>query len=292
MPEADEDYFLPLEDQRVFGAGIRRKRVQFVRSSEHQLHTTTTASTEDDTSGREPPGPSVADKYLSIVLPANAKKKKREEKQDDAGLTPQTTPPPQSGPFTSNDEDAPSFPSTDTEAAQTPRCEVCNLPLSATDQESAEEGPQKPHEASLAHQICLVHSHPPSHLDRTRHGLRYLAYYGWDPDSRLGLGAPGREGIRDPIKGQVKQDTVGLGAEVRVKKKKADSFTGVGRTPPPTTTTNPTRTNAQAQAQQKVRKLNAKEVRKGDGEARRKAEKLREMFFQSDDVQRYLNGAG
>ena len=39
QPEDEEDYFLPLEDQRVFGAGIRRKRVPFVRSSEHELNT-------------------------------------------------------------------------------------------------------------------------------------------------------------------------------------------------------------------------------------------------------------
>lgn len=65
----------------------------------------------------------------------------------------------------------------------------------------------------------------------------------------------------------MKHDTVGLGVEIdaskRVDRDKA-----------------------------KVQKLNAKQVRKGHAEARRKGEKLREMFYQNDDVQRYLGGAG
>lgn len=134
----------------------------------------------------------------------------------------------------------------------------------------------RPHEASLAHQLCLTHSHPPSHLDRTRHGLRYLSAYGWDPDSRLGLGAPGREGIREPVKAKVKHDTVGLGVN-SVDEDWSSSKRDKDK-------------SAQGAKPAKVVKLNAKQARKGHAEARKKGEMLREMFYRGDDVQRYLGG--
>ncbi|EAW12937.1 putative G-patch domain protein [Aspergillus clavatus NRRL 1] len=257
--DTDEDYFLPLEDQRVFGAGIRRKRVQFVRASEHELTTTTTATpppTTTTTTSTPPSttpssGPSIANKYLSIVLKNN----------------PQPT----------ETASAPPSPSPVPAPAPTPRCDVCNLLLinegssHLKPDTDTHTGVAKPHEASLAHQLCLAHSHPPSHLDRTRHGLRYLSAYGWDPDSRVGLGAPGREGIREPLKGRLKVDTVGLGAEVGREGKGKKGAAAAGT---------PT----------KVQKLNAKEVRKGHFDAKRRGQRLREIFYQNDDVQRYLSG--
>ncbi|RHZ59437.1 putative G-patch domain protein [Aspergillus thermomutatus] len=248
----DEDYFLPLEDQRVFGAGIRRKRVQFVRSSEHELNTTT-ASTTTITPQSTSSGLSIADKYLAIVLPKDQ-------------------PPSQTSEPAARNETASAPPSPSAVLAPVQRCEVCNLPLDGETSVTDDTGLARPHEASLAHQLCLSHSHPPSHLDRTRHGLRYLSAYGWDPDSRLGLGAPGREGIREPLKGRLKADTVGLGAEVESSAK--------GKK----------RVAAATAAPAKVQRLNAKQVRKGHFAAKRKGEKLREMFYQNDDVQRYLSG--
>ncbi|OJJ50822.1 hypothetical protein ASPZODRAFT_126769 [Penicilliopsis zonata CBS 506.65] len=233
----DEDYFLPLEDQRVFGAGISRKRVQFVPSSEHL--TTTSSSIQPATTATE-----IANKYLSIVLPE--KPSAEGEKETVSVLS-----------------------------SPVRRCEVCRLPLADEgEEEDDDQGTKrttsttKPHESSLAHQVCLEHSHPPSHLDRTRHGLRYLSAYGWDPDSRLGLGAPGREGIRDPLKPQVKNDTVGLGIKRHAdgEKEKAKPAAKV----------------------QKTQKLNAKQARMGYARAQKKSDRLREMFFQNDDVQRYL----
>lgn len=38
----------------------------------------------------------------------------------------------------------------------------------------------------------------------------------------------------------------------------------------------------------KVEKLNAKQARKGAAEARRRGEKFRNLFFQSDEVLKYL----
>lgn len=243
----DEDYFLPVEDQRVFGAGIRRKRVPFVRSSEHELNTTN-ATTATPTTGR--PGPSIADKYLSIVMPKSS----------------------QSTTSNSTTEQKPAI------------CEVCNLPLypssTTTTTTTIDDNHDKPHESSLAHQLCLTHSHPPSHLDRTRQGLRYLSSYGWDPDSRVGLGAPGREGIREPIKERLKADKVGLGADGDSDDEESGRKIGLKR--------KEREKKAEKSRPARVEKLNAKEVRRGDLEARRKGEKLKEIFYQREDVQKYL----
>ncbi|PYH87677.1 hypothetical protein BO71DRAFT_404461 [Aspergillus ellipticus CBS 707.79] len=251
----EDEYFLPLQDQRVFGAGIRKKRVPFVRSSD----LTTTASTSPATStssAQKTTGQSIADRYLSLVLD----KQTQTQSQPD---TPTTTPT-----------------TTTTPPNTTTTCEICNLPLPRTTslndrkRERERERP-RPHEASLAHQACLTHSHPPSHLDRTRAGMRYLAAYGWDPDSRLGLGASGREGIREPVKGKVKVDTVGLGAVVPSSSSSSSYKAGSG-------------SGLKSGNAKGVQKLNAKEVRKGQTEERRRGERLREMFFQREDVLGYL----
>lgn len=259
--EDDEDYYLPLQDQRVFGAGIRRKRVPFVRSSEHEL------STINPTRSLSiPPGPNIADTYLSIVLKKPNASTSPSTPEDREASAPKRTS--HSAPPTSEAISPP--PPTPTSYAESKdRCEICNLPISAElgSDENTDSSTSRPHEASLAHQVCLQHSHPPSHLDRTRAGLRYLSNYGWDPDSRLGLGAAGREGILEPLKGRIKHDTAGLGTGLD---KDGDRI----RVPPP--------------PPKKVEKLNAKQARKGAAEARRRGEKFRNLFFQSDEVLKYL----
>lgn len=264
-PDDDEDYFLPLEDQRVFGAGIRRKRVPFVRSSEHKLNTTTASIRQS-----APPSgtTNVADAYLSIVLKSRAAATSQNTHRAQESIPPPRTI--QSAPPAS-DSIAPPPLNPDTSDGH---CEVCNLPLSSAPPTADTETPghsSKPHEASLAHQVCLIHSHPPSHLDRNRSGLKYLSSYGWNPDSRLGLGAPGREGIREPLKGRIKNDTAGLGTGLD-----ADGDRIPAPPPPP----------------KKVQKLNAKQVRKESAESKRRADKIRNMFFQSDDVLKYLGELG
>ncbi|KAJ5619928.1 hypothetical protein N7510_003912 [Penicillium lagena] len=280
--EQDEDYFLPLEDQRVFGAGIRRKRVPFVRSSEHELNTTVPSSSS---AASTPFATSIADKYLSIVLkPKTSTSPSTPTEEASITLLPprSTHSAPPAAEAVAPPPPPPLLPPTDpgTETDTEQRCEVCNLPLS-TSTSSAETpsapssslSTHRPHEASLAHQVCLTHSHPPSHLDRTRAGLRYLSTYGWDPDSRIGLGAPGREGIREPLKGQVKNDTVGLG--VRVGRDADGDRIPVHRRPvsPP---------------KKKVQSLNSKQMRKQAAEARKRGDRLRNLFFQSDDVLKFL----
>ena len=120
-----------------------------------------------------------------------------------------------------------------------------------------------PHEASLAHQVCLIPSYPPSHLDRNRKGLAYLSAYGWDPDSRLGLGATGH-GIRFPIKTKRKDDKMGIGM---VLPKEGDR-----------------------RKKEKVEKLDAGKIRKLHEKDKKKGEKLRETFYRNDDMARYLGG--
>lgn len=227
MPDEDT-YEIPLQDQKVFGAGIKRKRVKFVPSTEPSA----TVQASSNASTR-----SVGDFYLSLVL---------KDSKDASKQTP---------PVVSRSTELPSQPAIET-------CEICNLPIQTHD--TLEGSNLRPHEASLAHQVCLTHSHPPSHLDRNRKGLAYLSSYGWDPDSRLGLGASG-QGIQFPIKTKPKDDKMGIGVvlpKVSERRKK-----------------------------EKVEKLDAGKVRKMHEKDKRRAEKLREMFYRNDDVERYLGGA-
>ena len=66
-----------------------------------------------------------------------------------------------------------------------------------------------------------------------------------------------------PIKAKMKNDTVGLGVELRETKKGPEK---------------------------KVELLDAKKVRKKDLEDQKKRVKLQQMFYGNDDVERYLGG--
>ncbi|KAI9821674.1 MAG: hypothetical protein M1827_002255 [Pycnora praestabilis] len=234
--EDDEEYYVPLQDQRVFGAGIKRKRVQFVPSA---------ADPDAIKPPQRDPGP-LGDRYLSIVLPKGA----QTQTSQNAGAASGSPPGGISEVITLQEGQV---------------CEVCNLPIPSTS--AATTLLSKTHEASLAHQVCLEHSHPPSHIDRNRPGLKYLSAYGWDLDSRLGLGATG-DGIRIPIKGKVKNDTVGLGV-------KAVGACSKGRW----------------RGRMREEKLNAKEVRKREEQGKKKRDMLQEMFYRSDDLEQYLGPA-
>jgi len=237
--EDEEEYFLPLQDQQVFGAGIRRKRVPFVRAESEALPAPPTA-----------PKPALSDRYLAIVLPQRAEKPEH----------------PQPQPFSANAQDGPA-------SSHSAMCTVCNLPITSTSTSTttspSSNRPTKPHESSLAHQVCLTHSHPPSHLDRDHIGFKYLSSYGWDPDARQGLGATGT-GIRAPVKSKVKNDTVGLGAfreadrGSRVQKEAKDS---------------------------KVVRLNAKQMRKQEAEGKKREMQLRNAFY-GRDLEAYLGPGG
>lgn len=231
MVDEEDKYLIPLQDQRIFGAGIKGKRVHFIPPT-----------TDYPTDPSKPSKPSKAgDRYLSIVLPTS-----RPDLEQNA--------------FTGQKIEVvdPRTPST----TDGPLCQICNLPISpyAINMTSS----LRAHEASLAHQVCLTHSHPPSHLDRNRQGLKYLSSYGWDPDSRLGLGASGH-GIRVPIKPRAKNDTVGLGA-TPLPEDKRDNRRLI----------------------KKEEKLDAKKVRKREAEIKQKRNTLQELFYGDEDLERYL----
>lgn len=226
--ENDDDYFLPLVDQRVFGAGIKRKRIAFVPASRSEAKASE-GSNEEKRMG---------DRYLSLVL-----------KKTDADST--------------ADESRATALTPDTSISM---CSICGQMVSPNlDQKSI-------HDSSIAHQVCLAHSHPPSHLDRSRTGLRYLQEYGWDPDARKGLGAQ-QEGIPAPVKTKQKNDTTGIGTG-----SKDDDDTNLKRK------------RRQVDIQQEVIKLDAKAVREMEVEKSRRAERLRQTFY-GEDLSAYLGSA-
>jgi len=214
MADGDEEFYtIPLVDQRVFGAGLKRTRVKFVAEST----ATETAST----------GPSLSEQYLSIVL--------------------------------KNSPESSSVSSPAPEIRES-ICNLCKLPIA--------NGDITAHETSVAHQVKVEHQHPPSHIDRTRKGLSYLKAYGWDPDSRAGLGAKG-EGILHPIKAKEKRDTVGLGMEFKSSEN--------GKAPP---------------VKKRPVTLDAGRIRKMHDEDKKRHKKLTKIFYGNDDVQKYLEQLG
>lgn len=279
----EEDYFLPLEDQRVFGAGIKRKRVPFVRASDDLQTTTRSSAPVSNASPR-----SVADIYSAIVMPKKHKSDKdlankpadetiqTKYESSDATVVAST-----SSKTCIEIQSDTRRPNEETTVTAEDVCELCNLPIKSKSSENANQDSSHdntmvtknaPHEASMVHQICLEHSHPPSHLDRTRHGLKYLTSYGWDPDSRIGLGAEGRTGILQPIKPKAKTSTSGLGLTAE------DEEAVLSRK------------NKRKQEQEERQRLNAKQVRLAHLADKKKGDKLRELFYASDDIQRYLGG--
>lgn len=228
-----DDEGSPQEEARIpFDAGIKRRRIEFVRAGVETGSSQTVSH----------PTLSAGDRYLSIVFKNGASTKE----------------------VTTTDTKVPSLSlEGHTKQAPVPKgtlCDVCKLPINTSDDDAATSA--TPHEASIAHMVCIKHSHPPSHLDRNRKGLRYLSSYGWDLDSRLGLGAAG-EDIRAPIKAKLKNDTVGLGVKLE---------------------------DVKHIRQKKVESLNAKQAKRKDLEDRKKRDRLQEMFYRNDDVEKYLGG--
>ncbi|KAE9965027.1 hypothetical protein BLS_007908 [Venturia inaequalis] len=131
-------------------------------------------------------------------------------------------------------------------------CDICRLPINSTTAVA--------HEASLAHQVCLEHIHPPSAIDRTRKGTTYLQDMGWDPDSRLGLGASG-DGRLYPIQPKEKVGKAGIGLPIASKA-------------------------ADPKIQKKL--LNPKELRKLEADKKKRNQRLHDMFYTDDRLARYL----
>ena len=213
----------------VFGAGIKRKRIDFIPAT-------------DGAKSNGHQGPRrIGEKYLSIVLKDRSSQHDGRVDKDSEPVIAHETPTESS--------------CLDGEAL----CEICKMPIIV---EKPEAVATTPHDLSLAHQVCVQHSFPPSHLDRNRQGLKYLSSYGWDVDSRKGLGASG-EGRRAPVRATVKNNTVGLGMEIPHGQKRVE----------------------------RIQLLDAGKVRKLDDQEKQRRIKLHEMFYQSEDIERYLGGA-
>ncbi|KAL7924466.1 hypothetical protein ACQKWADRAFT_319530 [Trichoderma austrokoningii] len=220
----DED--IPLHHKRPFGAGLKRTKIEFVKATDPDAGNTVQAVGEKTAS--------IGDVYASIVLGSGS-----------------TDIAPKPEPASDENEDTTSPLEKQPEP---PTCLVCSLPITTT---------LRIHEASLAHQVSLEHSHPPSALDRSRMGLRALESQGWDPDSRLGLGREG-EGTRFPIKILPKKDTLGVGAKQPTNQKVVE----------------------------KQRPLTAKEMRALAEKERKKGERLQAELYSRVDVDKYLRGNG
>lgn len=219
---------VPLQHKKPFGSGLRRNEIKFVPASNED--TAAANQQRDKANGR-----SISDFYLNMVL----------KKPEPAA--------------------------TQKEPAKPPVCDICSLPLIPTDDDTStnaststsNQKPAGPHEASIAHQVCLTHSHPPSALDRSRMGLTVLASHGWDPDSRAGLGAVG-QGTQYPVKAKPKEDRLGVGVVL------------------------PKDGSAKKKEKERPKLLDAKKVRKMAAEDRKRADKLQRELFGRVDLERYL----
>ncbi|KAM3505576.1 hypothetical protein MY11210_007913 [Beauveria gryllotalpidicola] len=242
----DEQDEIPLHHKRPFGAGLKRKRVEFVRAQDPDDYVSTLPSTR-------PASSVVGDLYASIVLSSSSTAKSADKPDISAEKA---------------RADSTTTTTTTTEAAAAPRpeptlCSTCSLPITTT---------VAAHEASLAHQVSVAHSHPPSALDRSRMGLRALASQGWDPDARVGLGRVGGEGTRYPIKAVAKEDVLGVGATVPEKteaEKRADE-----------------------EAREARRQLTAKERKARAAGERQRAARFQAEIYGRQDLDKYLRGDG
>ncbi|KAK2737666.1 hypothetical protein FQN57_007473 [Myotisia sp. PD_48] len=272
MASDDDKHLQSTHKQQAFGAGLKRKHVSFVSSSTDRTLTTGFSVTSPATSSSPAPPSSVSDTYLSIVLPSSSHSE-----------IPGTT-----------------SPTTKRDPLSHPLCEICHLPITSVsgngDASDSGNGTREaemqkdvdinssamPHESSLAHQVCLPHSHPPSAVDRTGAGYKYLSAYGWDPDSRTGLGPTG-SGIHVPLKAKIKNNTVGLGA---------DSLGDIDE-----------EKESEKRRQRRLKrlqermllkkaknspKLNAKQARLHQDNDRKIGEKLRDSFYRSEALEKYL----
>lgn len=234
---------IPLHHKRAFGAGLKRKKVEFVRAQDPDDYISTLPSTR-------PTNSVVGDLYASIVLGSSSSN---------------SSVPDRTKAISTDAENGRAESTSDHPSAQQPvaTCPVCSLAITTT---------VEAHEASLAHQVSLEHSHPPSALDRSRMGLRALASQGWDPDARVGLGRAGGEGARYPIRVTPKEDVLGVGATL------------------------PERTDedrkAEAAAKEARRQLTTKERKARAKEERDRAARFQAEIYGRQDLDRLLKGDG
>lgn len=199
--------FDPVTEQPKQIAGSKRKRIEFVPESETQDYPVV---------ARAPPSSRIRDLYLSVVFPEASETRSQNSRVSNYLEASGGRAVAAEGPTSYRAEST-----TNTKSAETTNerkkdpmkdaiCHTCGIEFSPL-------GDCTPHEATLAHQLALQHSHPPSSVDRRRKGFQYLSSYGWDPDSRLGLGAQGG-GRLDPVRAKLKESRSGIGVDEAVLK--------------------------------------------------------------------------
>ncbi|KAK6544586.1 hypothetical protein TWF694_001274 [Orbilia ellipsospora] len=192
---------------KPYGTGVKRKQIEFVPASKEDQ-----ADGSQETGRNIDPsrGTSVADYYLSLVLPSKA--------APDAGNSSELSlPNPEESKRRAENLD----PSTETEGygnTVPPGSAVVEQPLetsAALDQIcptcKARVTNWNSHVRTTAHMASEEHSKTPHHLNRQSEGYKHMVKLGWDPDGDRGLGAEG-QGIRFPVKARMKKDNLGIGA--------------------------------------------------------------------------------
>jgi hypothetical protein len=242
---SDDD--IPLHRKQAFGAGLKRQKVEFVRAQDADVSSVTASAAA---AKEKAAAAAIGDLYASVVL---TEKKKKEEQTQDLD--------------TKRCSSAPALSVEDEKALEPRVCDICGLPITSSVSE---------HNASLAHQVSIQHSHPPSHLDRSRMGLRTLASQGWDPDARIGLGREGL-GMRFPIKVASKDDTLGIGAVIPSVEGKGENAGKQGE-------------DGKKKDEKEKKTLSAKEMKALRKKEKERAERLQQEIYGRVDVERYLRG--
>jgi len=215
---------------RPFGAGLKRKRVQFVKATDASNASEQSPSTTPKK--KKTSSSNISDLYLSLVMPSGGKASSTSSTFNStsssasesaappscSGLLP---PPPSSSSSLqaeAQDADETTVQSGDAENLTSQHdpsemvvhktnyglyCSTCKIQIT-TD--------MKTHVRSIVHMYNEGHSDVPHHFNRNSEGFKHMVDLGWNPDERQGLGPDGL-GIRYPIKVSEKNDKLGIGAK-------------------------------------------------------------------------------
>ena len=145
------------------------------------------------------------------------------------------------------------------------RCDICGATVGNRD------GPDESHGISLAHQLSLPQSKPPSAIDRKHNAFRYMSAQGWDPDEGKGLGAAGQGRVR-PIDAKKRKDRAGI---------------DVTKKPNEDEEVNSRRENEKSHKVIK-RSLTRREQREETRKKRHQDNKFEDLFYGNEEVYKYL----
>ena len=259
MDDRDEEGYVGPEDWRrhkPYGAGISRKRINFVKAGSASATPATTVATKTSTD--------VSSFYLDLVLKGSKAMPGAPALATDA--TPKTT----TTATRAGDVEGVELTASNERKEEVVVAKDTSYPLLVCDTCSLPIHDPETHQHTLAHQSSLPHSELPHHLDRSSQGLKYLVSQGWDPDKKVGLGKEGAEGDRVPmaVKLKPKHDRVGLGVKVKGRDKDKRKAKGSG-------------SGSGSEAKVVKKKLDAKSARKEAERERERRKALAEYLNRS-----------